>query len=57
MYDLDIKIARIFNTYGPNMSNNDGRVINTFILNGLRNEDLHVHGLGEQTRSFVTLMT
>tara|TARA_B100000242_G_C43038720_1_gene484410 strand:+ start:116 stop:1078 length:963 start_codon:yes stop_codon:yes gene_type:complete len=52
MYDLDIKIARIFNTYGPNMSNNDGRVINTFILNGLRNEDLHVHGLGEQTRSF-----
>lgn len=49
---VDIRIARIFNTYGPNMSENDGRVISNFIVQALRGEDLTVYGKGEQTRSF-----
>jgi len=49
---LPIKIARIFNTYGPGMHPNDGRVVSNFIIQGLRNEDITVYGDGTQTRSF-----
>ncbi|MCK4781659.1 SDR family oxidoreductase [Candidatus Parcubacteria bacterium] len=48
----DIKIVRIFNTYGPNMDPDDGRVVSNFVTQALRNEDLTVYGNGEQTRSF-----
>ncbi len=51
-YSLPIKIARIFNTYGPRMHPNDGRVVSNFIVSALRNEDLTVYGDGSQTRSF-----
>ena len=51
-YQTDIKVVRIFNTYGPNMSVDDGRVISNFIVQALRGEDLTVYGTGEQTRSF-----
>ncbi len=47
-----IKIARIFNTYGPNMHPNDGRVVSNFIVQSLQNEDITIYGNGEQTRSF-----
>jgi UDP-glucuronate decarboxylase len=47
-----IKIARIFNTYGPRMNKNDGRVISNFIMQALRGEDLTIFGDGSQTRSF-----
>jgi len=47
-----IKIARIFNTYGPRMHPNDGRVVSNFIVQALRNEDITVYGDGNQTRSF-----
>ena len=49
---LSIKVARIFNTYGPRMALNDGRVVSTFIVQALRNEPITVHGDGGQTRSF-----
>ena len=49
---VDIKIVRIFNTYGPRMAINDGRVISTFIVQALRGEDLTIFGNGAQTRSF-----
>ncbi|HEX6644536.1 MAG TPA: UDP-glucuronic acid decarboxylase family protein [Gemmatimonadales bacterium] len=49
---VDIRIARIFNTYGPRMAENDGRVVSNFILQALRGESLTVYGTGEQTRSF-----
>jgi UDP-glucuronate decarboxylase len=49
---LDIKIIRIFNTYGPRMAIDDGRVISTFIVQALKGEDLTVFGDGAQTRSF-----
>jgi UDP-glucuronate decarboxylase len=49
---VDIRIVRIFNTYGPRMAENDGRVVSNFIIQALRNEDLTVYGDGEQTRSF-----
>jgi UDP-glucuronate decarboxylase len=49
---VDIKIARIFNTYGPRMAIDDGRVISNFIIQALRREDLTVYGDGSQTRSF-----
>ncbi len=49
---VDIKIVRIFNTYGPRMLQNDGRVVSNFISQALRNEDITVYGKGEQTRSF-----
>jgi len=49
---VDIRIARIFNTYGPRMSTNDGRVISNFILQALRNEPITIFGDGSQTRSF-----
>ncbi len=49
---VDIKIARIFNTYGPRMALNDGRAVSNFITQALRGESLTVHGAGSQTRSF-----
>lgn len=49
---LKIKIIRIFNTYGPNMTINDGRVVSNFIVQALRNENITVYGNGQQTRSF-----
>ena len=49
---LAVKVARIFNTYGPRMAVDDGRVVSTFILQALRNEPVTVHGDGRQTRSF-----
>jgi len=49
---LGIKVARIFNTYGPNMHPNDGRVVSNFIVQALRGEDITVYGDGQQTRSF-----
>ena len=49
---LDIRVARIFNTYGPRMSMNDGRVVSNFIVQALRNEDITIYGEGNQTRSF-----
>ena len=51
-YGLDIRIARIFNTFGPRMAKNDGRVVTNFIHQALANEDLTVYGDGSQTRSF-----
>ena len=49
---VDIRIARIFNTYGPRMALNDGRVVSNFIIQALRGEDITVYGDGSQTRSF-----
>lgn len=49
---VDIRIARIFNTYGPKMLENDGRVVSNFIVQALRGEELTIYGTGEQTRSF-----
>ena len=49
---VDIRIARIFNTYGPRMLENDGRVVSNFIVQALRGEELTIYGTGEQTRSF-----
>lgn len=49
---LDIRVARIFNTYGPRMHPNDGRVISNFIMQALRDEDITLYGDGSQTRSF-----
>jgi UDP-glucuronate decarboxylase len=49
---LDIKVVRIFNTYGPNMHPNDGRVVSNFIVQALRGEPITVYGDGRQTRSF-----
>lgn len=51
-YGLNIKVARIFNTYGPNMSPDDGRVVSNFIMQALRSEDITIYGDGNQTRSF-----
>lgn len=48
---LDIRVARIFNTYGPNMAVNDGRVVSNFIIQALKNEDITIYGDGSQTRS------
>ncbi len=50
--NVEIKVARIFNTYGPNMDVNDGRVVSNFIIQALKNEPLTVFGDGSQTRSF-----
>jgi UDP-glucuronate decarboxylase len=49
---LDIKVVRIFNTYGPRMHPNDGRVVSNFIMQALRGEDITIYGDGSQTRSF-----
>ena len=51
-YGVDIKVARIFNTYGPNMQKIDGRVISNFIVQALENRNITVYGDGSQTRSF-----
>ena len=51
-YDVKIKVARIFNTFGPNMAINDGRVVSNFILQALDNSPISIYGEGEQTRSF-----
>jgi UDP-glucuronate decarboxylase len=51
-HQLQIKVVRIFNTYGPRMQPNDGRVVSNFIMQALRNEDITIYGSGEQTRSF-----
>lgn len=51
-HGLNIKVARIFNTYGPRMNKNDGRVVSNFVVQALKNEDLTVYGDGMQTRSF-----
>jgi len=50
--NVRIKIIRIFNTYGPNMHPNDGRVVSNFIVQALKNEDITIYGEGNQTRSF-----
>ncbi len=51
-HDLEIKVARIFNTYGPRMAENDGRVVSNFIMQALANEPITIYGEGQQTRSF-----
>jgi UDP-glucuronate decarboxylase len=51
-YGVDIRLARIFNTYGPRMAINDGRVVSNFIIQALRNEPITIYGDGNQTRSF-----
>lgn len=50
--NVDIKIVRIFNTYGPNMAVNDGRVVSNFIIQALKGEDITIYGDGSQTRAF-----
>lgn len=52
LYGTDIRIARIFNTYGPNMAVNDGRVVSNFINNAISNEPINLYGDGSQTRTF-----
>ena len=49
---LDIRVIRIFNTYGPNMNPDDGRVVSNFVVQALKNEDITIYGDGSQTRSF-----
>jgi len=51
-HNLSIKVARIFNTYGPRMHPNDGRVVSNFVVQALRGEDITIYGEGQQTRSF-----
>ena len=51
-YNVDIRIARIFNTYGPKMCINDGRVVSNFIIQALKGQDITIYGDGNQTRSF-----
>jgi UDP-glucuronate decarboxylase len=50
--NVDIRVARIFNTYGPRMQADDGRVVSNFIVQALRNEPITIYGDGSQTRSF-----
>jgi UDP-glucuronate decarboxylase len=50
--ETQIRVARIFNTYGPNMSPTDGRVISNFVVQALNSEDITIYGNGQQTRSF-----
>ena len=52
MHGMDIRVARIFNTYGPNMTFDDGRVVSNFIVQALRGEPITIYGQGTQTRSF-----
>lgn len=52
LYNTDVRVIRIFNTYGPRMNYSDGRVIPNFIKQAISNEDLTIYGNGEQTRSF-----
>ena len=51
-YNIDIKIVRIFNTYGPKMDKDDGRVVSNFINQAINNQDITIYGNGDQTRSF-----
>jgi UDP-glucuronate decarboxylase len=51
-YGVDARVIRIFNTYGPNMSVNDGRVVSNFIVQSLRDQNISIYGKGDQTRSF-----
>jgi UDP-glucuronate decarboxylase len=51
-YQVDIKVVRIFNTYGPNMHPNDGRVVSNFVVQALKGEEITIYGTGQQTRSF-----
>lgn len=51
-YGVDVRVVRIFNTYGPNMHPYDGRVVSNFIVQALKNEDITIYGTGSQTRSF-----
>lgn len=51
-HNVDIRVLRIFNTYGPNMQTDDGRVVSNFIIQALQDEDITIYGNGEQTRSF-----
>lgn len=51
-YNIDTKVARIFNTYGPRLNKNDGRVVSNFIIQALNNNDITIYGSGLQTRSF-----
>jgi UDP-glucuronate decarboxylase len=51
-YGVEARISRIFNTYGPRMHENDGRVVSNFVLQALRGEDITIYGQGTQTRSF-----
>lgn len=51
-HDLDTRVIRIFNTYGPNMAIGDGRVVSNFIVQALRNEPIYIYGDGKQSRSF-----
>lgn len=51
-HNLNIRVARIFNTYGPRMHPNDGRVVSNFIVQALKSEPISIYGTGEQTRSF-----
>ena len=50
---VQTKIVRIFNTYGPRMHPNDGRVVSNFIVQALRNQEITVYGNGEQTRDYI----
>lgn len=52
MYDINIKVVRIFNTYGPRMNANDGRVVSNFVVQALRGQDITIYGDGSQSRSF-----
>ena len=52
LHGVRIKVIRIFNTYGPRMAQNDGRVVSNFIMQALRGEDITIYGDGTQTRSF-----
>lgn len=52
LFDVDVRVARIFNTYGPNMSIDDGRVVSNFIIQALNNKNITIYGDGTQTRSF-----
>ena len=52
IHKTDIRVTRIFNTYGPRMLPNDGRVVSNFIIQALKGEDLTIYGNGKQTRSF-----
>jgi len=51
-HNVDIKVGRIFNTYGPNMHPHDGRVVSNFIVQALQGQDITIYGEGSQTRSF-----
>lgn len=51
-HDMDVRIVRLFNTFGPNMQHDDGRVISNFINQAIRNENITIYGDGSQTRSF-----